>query len=266
MQYANELIFDIPYAPVYSFGMSIGERLDKAMMDAGITSQSELSRMSSVPQPTINRILKNVGKKGPESETVKKLARALNVSFDWLNEGKGAQARNPHQDKDETPAAPRKRELPADLGNVYAWDDEEELAGDEHRVWVDRFDYHFSAGTGLIQWEVRQKRALPFEMSFFKYHGVKPEHCKLLVARGDSMEPYLFDHNVFMIDSTDTRVRDGERYAIYYEDEPLVKVIFKLPGGGLRLHSYNSKYPDRDIQGDQLQYIQVIGRVIYRSG
>ncbi len=67
--------------------MNIGNRLDQAMKAARIKSQSELSRLSGVPQATISRILKDIGAKGPETETVKKLAKACRVSFTWLNEG-----------------------------------------------------------------------------------------------------------------------------------------------------------------------------------
>ena len=75
---------------MYSRRMNIGDRLDQAMKTARITSQSELSRISGVPQATISRILKGTGAKGPETETVKKLARACKVSFSWLNEGEEA--------------------------------------------------------------------------------------------------------------------------------------------------------------------------------
>ncbi|WP_343743322.1 helix-turn-helix transcriptional regulator [Herbaspirillum huttiense] len=87
MQYANESNFEIGYARMYSPAMTIGDRLDKAMQEAGFPSQSALSRASGVPQPTINRILKGGGKKGPETETIRRLAMACNVSFEWLNEG-----------------------------------------------------------------------------------------------------------------------------------------------------------------------------------
>lgn len=72
--------------------MDISSRLDAAMKAAHIPSQSELARRSGVPQPTINRILKGGGKRGPESETLKKLAGACSVSFEWLNEGRGSVA------------------------------------------------------------------------------------------------------------------------------------------------------------------------------
>ncbi len=66
---------------------TVGDRLDKAMREAGFKSQSALSAKSGVPQPTIARILKNQGKSAPESATVKKLASACRKSFNWLNEG-----------------------------------------------------------------------------------------------------------------------------------------------------------------------------------
>lgn len=82
------------YARMYSPGMTtIGTRLDEAMREAGFESQSALARASKVPQPTINRILKGGGERGPEAGTVRKLAEACNVSFEWLNEGIGEKKR-----------------------------------------------------------------------------------------------------------------------------------------------------------------------------
>jgi|GEM_PF-6641408 len=88
MQYTNGRIFAPDYSRLYSPRMTIGDRLDKAMKDAKIASQSELQRLSGVPQATISRILKGVvGKRGPETETIRKLASACRVSFEWLIEG-----------------------------------------------------------------------------------------------------------------------------------------------------------------------------------
>lgn len=70
---------------------TIGWRLDKAMQDARIKSQSELARQSGVPQPTINRILNGESKRGPETATLVALAKATGVEFLWLLEGRGPQ-------------------------------------------------------------------------------------------------------------------------------------------------------------------------------
>lgn len=64
--------------------MVISVRLQKAMNMAGFGTQAALAEASGVPQPTINRILKGVGKRGPETSTVMRLAVACGVPFDWL--------------------------------------------------------------------------------------------------------------------------------------------------------------------------------------
>lgn len=75
----------------------IGDRLDEAMKNAGFASQAALGRAANVPQPTVNRILKGVvGKRGPETETLKRLAHACGVSFAWLNEGNRADDASVH--------------------------------------------------------------------------------------------------------------------------------------------------------------------------
>lgn len=156
--------------------------------------------------------------------------------------------------------------LPPEKGNVVVWETPEDLEPDENRVWIDRYDYRFSAGTGVIQWEIRQKKALPFDAGFFKALGVKPHDCKLAQVHGRSMEPYLFNKDMMMICAAKTHIRDGRIYAIYFEDEPLVKQIFKEPGGTLRLHSYNSEFLDKVITSGQLESLHVAGEVVYRSG
>jgi transcriptional regulator with XRE-family HTH domain len=64
---------------------TVGGRLAKAMRDGGIPSQAALAQKSGVPQPTISRILSDLGE--PEAATIKRLSSACQVSFNWLNEG-----------------------------------------------------------------------------------------------------------------------------------------------------------------------------------
>ncbi|VWD20513.1 putative phage repressor [Burkholderia contaminans] len=162
---------------------------------------------------------------------------------------------------------PGKRTLPEDQGNVLVWEHPDDLPPDDNRVWLDTYDYRFSAGTGLIQWEIRQKKALPFDIGFFRALGSKPKDCRLVRVHGDSMEPYLFDKDMIMVDTAKTNIRDGKVYAIYFADEPLVKQIFKEAGGAITLHSINSgKYPDKTISPEHLDSVSIMGEVIYRSG
>lgn len=229
-------------------------------------SQAELAKASGISQSTIAQI-----ESGRNKGTTKivDLARALGVNPYWLLQKKGPKngLYLPVLAKTDEEAAEQIAALEAEGGGILTWEKEEDLPADEDRVWIDRYDYHFSAGTGLIQWEVREKRALPFNRAFFKALGSDPKHCRLLVTRGDSQEPFLFNRDLFMIDTTRTRIKDGAMYAIYFEDEPLVKRIFKQAGGGIVLNSYNSaKYPDKEIPADKMEFVRIVGEVIYRSG
>jgi hypothetical protein len=156
--------------------------------------------------------------------------------------------------------------LPEGKGNVTTWETPDDLEPDHDRVWIDRYDYRYSAGNGVIQWEVRQKKALPFDIGFFRALGVRPQDCRLAQVHGRSMEPYLFNRDMMMICTAKTRVKDGLIYAVTFEDEPLVKQIFKEPEGALRLHSYNPEFPDKIIAAEQLEGLQIAGEVVYRSG
>lgn len=158
------------------------------------------------------------------------------------------------------------RLLPEGKGNVVTWETPDDLEPDNDRVWIDRYDYRYSAGNGVIQWEVRQKKALPFDIGFFKALGVRPQDCRLAQVSGRSMEPYLFNRDMMMICMAKTRVKDGLIYAVTFEDEALVKQIFKEPNGALRLHSYNPEWPDKVIAADQLEGLCIAGEVVYRSG
>ncbi len=62
--------------------MSISDRLRSALVKKGY-SEGELARRSGTNQPTINRILSGESA-SPRRQNIEKLARALQVSPDWL--------------------------------------------------------------------------------------------------------------------------------------------------------------------------------------
>ncbi|OWT68254.1 MULTISPECIES: S24 family peptidase [unclassified Achromobacter] len=228
---------------------TLQERLKEASRDAGI-SQAELARRVRVTRSAIAHWFSGATRE-LTGENLIAASAALGVTPTWLAKGTGP----------KTGAA-------AGLtgGGVAVWDSPEDLPDDDSRVWIDRWDYFCSAGDGGIQWEIRQKDALPFNSEFFRAIGSKPANCRLVMVRGDSMEPFLFNRDMAMVDMSKTAIRDGVVYAIMYGDEPLVKQVFKKPDGSLVLHSYNAKYPDKDIPLLQMEYVQIIGEVIYRSG
>lgn len=66
---------------------TLSERLAHAMMEAGVTNQTEFSKRSGVAQSTISKILRGENKTSKETGN---LAKALGVSADWLINGQGS--------------------------------------------------------------------------------------------------------------------------------------------------------------------------------
>ncbi|WP_205191562.1 LexA family transcriptional regulator [Burkholderia sp. LMG 13014] len=224
----------------------LATRLQHARMSQNIT-QAELARRAGVSQSTIANVEsgRNAGTK-----FLVPLADALGVHVRWLLEGRG-------------PVQVRSSDKP---GSVVAWETPADLPHDTDRVWIDRYDYRFSAGNGHIQWEIREKNALPFNTGFFRAIGSKPDDCRLVDVVGDSMSPFLFDRDMMMVDMSKRDPRDGKIYAVLFEEEPLVKQIFRQPGGALMLHSFNPRYPDRILKLEHLEFLQIVGQCVYRSG
>jgi phage repressor protein C with HTH and peptisase S24 domain len=232
---------------------TLAERIREAMTDAdggrGITS-AELARRARVTRSAVAHWLSGSTAE-LKGDNLLAVAAALGVTPTWLSHGIGP----------KVGAAAR-----IEGGSVAVWEKPQDLAGDEDRVWIDRWDYRVSAGEGGVQWEVREKAALPFTLSFFQAIGSKPANCKLIMVRGDSMEPFLFNRDMMMVDTSKTGLRDGVVYAVLFEDEPLVKQVFKKAGGALVLHSYNPRFPDREVPMESMERLQIIGEVVYRSG
>lgn len=220
----------------------------KKLAEAANVSTAYLSQVKNSQPDSKTGKPKNMG-----DEVARKIEAALSEVAGWM-------------DTDHSKSSWSAHNFPDGKGDVLVWEHPDDLPPDENRVWMDRYDYKFSAGTGLIQWEIRQKKALPFDIGFFKALGSKPKDCRLVMVHGDSMEPYLFDRDMMMVDTARSHIRDGRVYAIYFEDEPLVKQIFKQAGGTIVLHSINGKYQDKIVTPELMEVVTIMGEVIYRSG
>lgn len=150
---------------------------------------------------------------------------------------------------------------------VVAWEDEEDLPSDEF-VFIPRLHVELSAGSGNVVWEVSRKTggAQAFRLEWLQRKHLNPENLTCMYALGNSMEPYIQDGDALLVDLSKTGISDGEVYAIRYGDEVRVKRLFKRFDTGLRLISDNADFPDEIVEGEDLNNVQVIGRVVWRGG
>jgi len=195
--------------------MDISTRLHEAMKTAGYESQSALARASGIPQPTINRILNGVGKKGPEAHTLAALAVACNVSFEWLHEGTGQRERH-----GAASSAPRFTPV------VVARED------DDRFYRIDKVRLRLSAGISgyAVEPETHDGSTISIPRDWADRNGYDPERLIGVKVRGESMEPSLHEDDLVIINTADTRLVDGMVYAFNYEGEPVVKRLARDAG------------------------------------
>lgn len=245
---------EITYTRAYSQKvMTIGKRLDEAMKAAGIESQSALSRASGVPQPTINRILKNVGKKGPESQTLLPLAQACGVNFQWLLEGIGPMKSDPSA---------------ANLTALYPGARPVVAAGpdDPSRTKIRKvLDIRLSAGINGFGYELDPVDHGNWDVPtrWIEKNRLVPSQLLAIDVRGESMEPSLYEGDVVVIDTADTKMVSGLVYAINFEGEAIIKRLVR-DGGQWYLHSDNPspRHPRLLCRSGDCT---VIGRVVRRE-
>lgn len=186
--------------------MDIANRLDEAMKAAGFDSQSALSRASGVPQPTINRILNRVGARGPDTKTLLALATACNVKFDWLISGDSAIGSN---------VFPL-----GDFKRVVVTDED-----DPHFVNIQMVKLRLSAGITGFQADPDHSHGgtLKVPASWIERNRYIPDRLVAIRVRGESMEPSLYEDDVVIVNTGDTKPVDGGVYAVNYEGEAVVK-------------------------------------------
>ena len=225
------------------------QRLKDARLKAGLT-QKQVADAVGIKQPSYSYLEKN---DNAGSSLLPDIARVLKVDPMWLRTGEqptGVDAQ----------VAKLLENAQNPLLNMGDYD--------KDRIWVDLVNIKFSCGNGeSIEFHYDDViKRISFDDAFFKQHNVKQANVKLVLATGDSQEPYVRNGDIFAIDLADTEIRDGEFYAVYFEGEAMLKQIFKEPGGALSLHSLNGKYRDKLITPDNGANFRVIGRQFWRAG
>ena len=149
---------------------------------------------------------------------------------------------------------------------IEVWDDETPLGPDEVELPFFQ-EVELSAGKGSEVMLETSGRKLRFGKRTLQKKGVPPEAAACVPVTGNSMEPVLPDGSTVGIDTSATQILDGKMYAIDHSGQLRVKLIYRQPGGGIRLRSYNAEeHPDERYEADYVaQHIRVIGKVFWYS-
>lgn len=218
---------------------TLAQRLKFVMDEQGI-SQNALARMIGVTQPSIKKVLDG---NTLNPKNILEIAKALNVSPEWLKTGKG-----------DTPDFSEEVE------------DEEENG---HLVRVEVLDVYASAGNGefLTGDLAGDIQAVEFASEYFYnlFQRASEKGMAIVNVKGDSMEPTLSSGDLLFVDTTRTCYQGDGLYVFSFGDSLYVKRLQRA-GYKLLVLSDNKFYDTWDVNESNEDQFFIHGKVEFLQG
>lgn len=231
--------------------LEFGQRLSGLMDEKGLKI-ADVQRATGINYEMIRRYREGIAK--PRDDAMQKLADCLGVGASFLafGEAAGVEASNVE---------------PSNKG-ISVWHDDDTIPDGMIAIGY-LHDVCGSLGNGYLNEEPDEELQLWFREETLRECNVNPVSAKAFIVRGDSMAPDITDGQTIAIDTSATRIFDGEIYAFRKSGELKVKYLFKH-GDGFKAVSRNEdklRYPDeiytaKDIEADN---IEILGQYWWKS-
>lgn len=215
-------------------------------------------------------------KRGIPKEFIFEAADALQVNARWLFDGTSPPSDEaevvhygayPSEDVHAIIKADRPSGTGIILEPLHPWDDTTPLDDDEVELPLYK-EVELAAGSGSTAIQEIPGRKLRFSHATLRTAGVDPSAAVCATLTGTSMTPLIIPGATIGIDTSSKAIVDSEIYAIDHDGMLRVKFLYRLPGGGIRLRSYNSdEHPDEEYSREQVeaQSIKILGWVFWWS-
>ncbi|VVN75852.1 helix-turn-helix transcriptional regulator [Pseudomonas fluorescens] len=135
---------------------------------------------------------------------------------------------------------------------------------------IPQFRAKGSCGDGYLNEHVQLTEGLVFKRDWLKRMNAKPENLFVMYAHGDSMEPYIFEGDVVLFDTSETEPRDKQVYVIRRPDggNSIKRLIQQLSGTWVIRSDSPDKAanPDEPVSDSSIHTMPILGRVIWRGG
>lgn len=244
--------------------MNYSERIKAARKHAKLT-QSGLAAAVGIDQTSISNLER--GKSRGSSHTAS-IAAACGVNALWLETGLGemtgevAIIDRPYPDHAQL------------VGPFNIWDSESPLAATEV------FLYFIEEKPGAPGSTLSSGLALPdgialstsmklrFDAQILMRQGTSADKAYCVEVKGNAMEPVMPSGSTIAFRTTVLDIDDGKMYALAHDGQLRVRLLYRMPGGGLRLRSYNqAEHPDEEYTFEQAiqANLRVLGKVFWYS-
>lgn len=135
---------------------------------------------------------------------------------------------------------------------------------------IPQFKAKGACGDGYLNEHVELTEGLVFKRDWLARMHARPENLYVIYADGDSMEPYIFQGDVVLFDTSKTEPKDKQVYVIRRPDggNSIKRLIQQLSGAWIIRSDSPDKIsnPDEPVTDSAIHEMPILGRVIWRGG
>ncbi|PLX92147.1 MAG: transcriptional regulator [Desulfuromonas sp.] len=185
------------------------------------------------------------GRSEPGMSALKKIADVAGVGLEWLVTGN----------------EPRE----AETGTTIAPGDREAMRGEY--TFIPRYAVKASCGSGALVESEQVVDHLAFKTAWLKNTmHLNRDELALISAMGDSMEPTIKEGGILLVDRSRQEVKDDAIYVIKIDGTLVAKRLQRLFDGSIKIKSDNPAYDEQTVPADQVEKLNIIGRVVWGGG
>ena len=131
---------------------------------------------------------------------------------------------------------------------------------EEHLCPIPLVRAKLDAGGGSYVVDSRMEEEIAFRQPWLLQRG-NPGEMVLMEVSGDSMEPLIKEGDMVLVDQSQKDLYAGGIYAVGVQETIMVKRVERHPRR-LILVSANPDYSPIHLQGDEIEALRIIGRVV----
>lgn len=227
-----------------------GSRIKAERKKIGI-SQAQLAKKAGLSQGAISGMERN---EQQSTRYISEVAKALGVSVSYLLDGKEYIS---HQVGS------------FDQFIIVGGDNAGQTPNPDDYVLVPQYDVTGACGAGTIVSDVTVKGSLVFRREWMRSLNMpEAHHLAVIYASGDSNYPFIEDGQVLLVNTLETTPVSGKMYLICIDGHLVIKRLINMVTHWV-IRSDNpdkSTWPDIEITKNNMDLIDIQGRIVWRGG
>ncbi len=237
----------------------IGERIKLIRKKLNLT-QKEFGDLLGIPLTMVSKY--ETGTNKPSSDILSKLGE-LKVNLNWLLTGEGEMflPNSPYTTSTNTNTSTSTAIDTTPSQDIIVPEINSKEDFELEFALIPLVEAELSAGGGSFLTSEKVIAYYAFRRDWLHKKRINPKKAILMRVRGDSMQSFIDDKDIVLVDLNSKKPIDGKIFAIAFGESIFLKQIQLVPPEKILLTSENPKYKPIEIPVSDIPRLNIIGQV-----